>query len=395
MHQRRSGRSRRGLPVVVASLLLLGACTGSGADTGPSTAASAASGGPLDLRGVCPSTLVFQTSWLPSVEAFGALYALLGSNPKIDTGKKWVTAPLMARGKDTGVKLELRSGGPAVGYTQSTAQLYSDASINFAVPSGFDEIIQLSKTQPTLAVVALVDIDPQMIMWDPQKYPDFHTIADIGQTKTKVLYFGGDTYMEYLTGSGILRKDQVDGSYDGSPAQFVASRGEIAQSGYATNEPYIFEQEVKQWAKPVEFQLIYDTGYPNYGPSVTIRTRDKDKLAPCLQKLVPIIQQAQVDLIAKPDPTIALTVKLNEEYKTGVPYSLGVATFAVNQEKRLGLTGNGAPADAMIGNYHELRVQRLIDIMQPIFAAQRKPIKDGLKPSDVVTNEFLDQIGVK
>jgi len=28
--------------------------------------------------------------------------------------------------------------------------------------------------------------------------------------------------------------------------------------------------------------------------------------------------------------------------------------------------------------------------------AEKKPIKDGLKPSDVVTNEFIDQgIGVK
>lgn len=31
-----------------------------------------------------------------------------------------------------------------------------------------------------------------------------------------------------------------------------------------------------------------------------------------------------------------------------------------------------------------------------IFAAEKKPIKDGLKPSDVVTKEFIDQgIGVK
>jgi hypothetical protein len=239
-----------------------------------------------------------------------------------------------------------------------------------------------------------VDIDPQMIMWDPQKHPDFHTIADIGQTETKVLYFGGDTYMEYLIGSGILRRSQVDGSYDGSPARFVASRGEVAQSGYATGEPYIFEKETKQWGKPIEFQLVYDTGYPNYGASVTIRAKDKDKLAPCLQKLVPIIQQAQVDLIAKPDTVISLTVNLNEDYKTGVPYSIGISNFAASQVKRLSLTGNGAPPDGVIGNYHESRVARMIEILGPIFAAQRKPIKDGLKPSDVVTNEFVDQIGV-
>jgi hypothetical protein len=32
----------------------------------------------------------------------------------------------------------------------------------------------------------------------------------------------------------------------------------------------------------------------------------------------------------------------------------------------------------------------MIDILTPIFAAQRKPIKTGLKPSDLYTNEFIN-----
>ena len=395
MHQR-SSTGRRTLLALIVSLLLLGACTsGGGGDTDQSTAA-AGSSDPRDLRGVCPSTIVVQTSWTPIIESWGALYALLGPNPQIDAKKKRVTAPLTAQGKDTGVKLELRAGGPATGFEKSTAQLYSDPSIHFAVPSGFDEIIQLSRTQPTIAVVALADLDAQMIMWDPQKHPDWNIIADIGQTDAKVLYFGGDTYMEYLVGSGILRKSQVDGSYDGSPARFVAEQGEIAQSGYATAEPYVFEKDLKEWRKPIKFQLVYDTGYPNYGATLTLRTRDRDKLAPCLKKLVPIIQQSQVDVRAKPEQTVPLVVRLNEDYKTGVPYPKELAEFAARQEKDLGLTGNGTPLDNTIGNFDMTRVQKMIAITGPIFAGQKKPIKDGLKPSDVVTNEFLDtNIGVK
>jgi hypothetical protein len=56
--------------------------------------------------------------------------------------------------------------------------------------------------------------------------------------------------------------------------------------------------------------------------------------------------------------------------------------------KALKLAGDGP--DGTAGNFDEARVQRLIDITGPIFAAQKKPIKDGLKPADVVTNEFLD-----
>jgi hypothetical protein len=393
MHQR-SSTDRRTLPaLVVALLLLLGACTGGGGEDTGQAAAGAGSSDPRDLRGVCPSTIVVQTSWTPIIESWGALYALLGPNPQEDAKGKRVTAPLVAQGKDTGVKLELRAGGPAIGFEKSTAQMYSDPDIHFAVPSGFDELIQLSKTQPTMAVVALADLDAQMIMWDPQTHPEWNIIGDIGQTDAKVLYFGGDTYMEYLIGSGILKKSQVDGSYDGSPSRFVAEQGKVAQSGYATAEPYIFEH-MKEWGKRVKYQLIYDTGYPNYGASLTMRTRDKDKLAPCLKKLVPIVQQSQVDTRANPNKTIPLVVKLNEDYKTGVPYPKDLAEFAASQEKELGLTGNGT--DNTIGNFDLARVQKMISITVPIFTAQKKPTKEGLQPPDLVTNEFLDtKIAVK
>jgi len=41
--------------------------------------------------------------------------------------------------------------------------------------------------------------------------------------------------MEFLVGSGILRRSQVDSGYDGSPARFVAERGEVVQQGHLTN----------------------------------------------------------------------------------------------------------------------------------------------------------------
>jgi hypothetical protein len=396
MHQRRS-MARRALPALIASLLLvlLSACTSGGnEDTGQSAAAGSSSSDPLDLRGACPSTVVIQTSWDPSAESFGALYALLGPNPQVDAKKKRVTAPLTtAEGKDTGVKLELRAGGPAIGFQQATAQLYADPGIHLAVANASDEVIQLSKTQPTIGVLALVDIDPQLILWDPATHPDWNIIADIGQTNEKVLYFGGDTYMEYLIGTGILKKSQVDGSFDGSPARFVAEQGKIAQSGYATSDPYVLEKATPEWGKPVKFQLVYDTGYPNYGSLLSIRSRDKAKLAPCLKKLVPVVQQSQVEVHTKPevqDRVIDLTLKLSGAYKSGNPYTRDSAEFALAQEQKLQLVGDGSPPDGTIGNFDMARIQRMIQIVAPIFAAQRKPIKDGLKPEDAFTNEFIN-----
>jgi hypothetical protein len=381
-------RSRRGgAPLaVLALLLLLGAC-GNGADSDQPSGNTTGSADRFDLRADCPSTIVVQMSWLPDAALTGALYHLLGPNPDIDAAKKRTTAPLVAQGKDTGVKLELRAGGPAIGFTPVSAQMYLDTDVTLGLPK-VDEQIQLSAKQPTLGVLALVEKDPAIIMWDPGKHPEFNTIKDIGQTDTKVLYVGGDTYMEYLVGSGILKRSQVDGSQDGSPARFVASGGEVTQAGYATIDPYLYEEVVKQWGKPVKFQLVNDTGYPNYGEILAIRAADKDKLAPCLRKLVPIIQQAQIDVLAKPDATIDLTLKLSDAYKGGIPYTKESSEFAVQQARTLQLVGNGN--DKTIGNFEDARIQRMIEITKPIFAAQKKPIKDGLTSDQVFTNEFTD-----
>ena len=69
-------------------------------------------------------------------------------------------------------------------------------------------------------------------------------------------------------------------------------------------------------------------------------------------------------------------------------YSPGMADYAVKTLKDLGLVGNGP--DKTLGNMQNDRMQRMIDILTPIFAAQREPIKAGLQPADLYTNEFIN-----
>ena len=59
-----------------------------------------------------------------------------------------MTAPLVAGGTDTGVELEIRSGGPAIGFQQVSAQMYADKTITLGLVST-DEAIQNSAQQPT------------------------------------------------------------------------------------------------------------------------------------------------------------------------------------------------------------------------------------------------------
>jgi hypothetical protein len=382
---------RVGLAVLAVTALVVAGCGGGGDDDAtPQPTAGPAASGDVNLAGVCPDPIVIQTDWDPESE-YGVYYHLLGPNPKIDTKKKVVSGPLVAGGKDTGVQLEVRTGGPSIGFEPVSSQMYKDTDITLGQVST-DEAIRFSDKQATLAVVAPMEISPFMIMWDPATYPQFNTIADIGKTDTKVLFFEGDTYMAYLTGTGVLKKEQVDGSYDGKPGNFVAADGKIAQAGFATSEPYIYEHEVRQWAKPVKYALVSEAGYPFYPQALSIRAADKAKLAPCLKKLVPIVQRAQVDYLANPDQTNQLVLRLVKEYNTGWVYTEGLADYAIGKMREDFVT-NGP--DQTLGNFDTARVRRMIEIATPIFTEQRQPPKAGLKPEDIATNEFIDtSIGV-
>jgi hypothetical protein len=362
----------------------LAAC-GSGAGT--PAASTAATGVDLKAAG-CPDTVIIQTDWNPESE-HGGLYQMLGANPSIDAGRKRVSGPLVdSTGASTGVNLEVRSGGPAIGFQTVTSQLYADPAITLGYVQT-DEAAQLSAKQPTVGVMAPLEKSPLMIMWDPVTYPAVKTIADLGKAGTKIRYFDGSAYMAYFTGAGVLKTAEVDGSYDGTPANFVAAAGKDAQQGFASAEPYIYQYEVPQWGKPISFQLINDAGYPYYQSVLSARADQIAPLTNCFTKLVPIMQKAQVDYMAKPQTVNTLILDLVKQFDTGWVYSQGVADFSVKQQLDLKLVSNGA--NAYIGDFDMDRVQKTIDIDTPIFASQGTPVKPGLKATDLVTNQFIDQ----
>lgn len=393
MRRLMSARSAGLLAAITAVALAGTACSNnsSGSANGGQAVNNNASAGTANaLKGVCPDTVVFQDDWTPQAE-FGGIYRLLGENPKVDTNKKRVTGRLVDNGVDTGVQIEIRAGGQFTNFTPAAALLYTDNSITLGA-ADLDGAAQNSATKPTLGVFAPMDQSPLVLLWDPKTYPNFNTISDIGQTDTKVLYFPGSTYMSFLTGTGILRPGQADPSYDGSPQRFIQAGGKVVQQGFLTNEVYGYPK-IPQWNKPVAWQLVSDSGYPNYPAMVSIRADRKAELAPCLKKLVPILQRSTAGYLADPTSTNKLLSNLVDQYKA-FAYSIDKATAATKALKDNGIVGNGN--NKTIGDFDDARVQKIIDIVSPIFAGQKKPVKAGLKPSDLVTNEFLDtSIGTK
>ncbi|SDO55159.1 hypothetical protein SAMN05660199_02138 [Klenkia soli] len=384
-------RTTSALAATALLALSLAAC---GSDDGDS-AAAAPSGevGSNDLAAAgCPSNIVVQTDWNPEAE-HGGLYESLGDDYVVDASNKSVSGTLIdGNGDSTGVTLEIRAGGPAIGFQTVTAQMYSDTDIDLGYIAT-DEAIQNSADQPTTAVLAPLEKSPTMIMWDPATYPDVKGIADLKAAGTTVRYFDGSAYMAYLTGAGILDADQVDGSYDGTPAGFVAAGGEVAQQGFASAEPYIYKNEVADWGKDVDYQLVYDAGFQPYQSSISVRSDDLDGMSDCLTALVPLMQQADVDYLADPARATGIILDLVDQYDTGWVYSQGVADYSVQTQQELGLVGNGP--DDTHGNFDTDRVDTLIEQTTPIFDEQGTPPKEGLTADDLVTNQFIDDsIGV-
>jgi hypothetical protein len=371
----------------VALATLATACSSSTSSTSSSTSntSQVAASSPISLAGICPNPIIVQTDWYPESDDF-IPYELAGPNGTVNTSNKSYTADLLDNGKSTGVQIQVRAGGPAIGDQLVSAELYENPSILLGFVET-DEAIELSNTQPTVAVIADRQQAPTVIAWSPAEHPGIKTIAQLGKSGATVLYYNGAPYMDYLVGAGILSSKQIDGAYNGTPAQFVASGGKDALQGYATAEPYEYAHEVSEWDKPLTYQLVSDYGYDPY-PSLATLPQNITKYAACFKKLVPIIQQGIVDYAANPGPADALIVNLAQEYNTGWEYDAGEAAYAAQTMVSDKIIANSP--DGTVGAFDDSRISKLIGLLSPIYQKDGKTIKAGLSPQDITTNQFLD-----
>jgi hypothetical protein len=342
-----------------------------------------AGGGAVELASVCPDPIVIQTDWFPEAE-HGALYEMVGEGYEVDVDQRVVRGPLVAGGQDTGISIEVRTGGPAIGDQTVAAVTYADDSITLAYANTESQVLQWDDT-PLLSVVAPLEINPQIIYWDPETYPEVETLADLGEQDVTINVFGGGVFSEVFVGDGTWSEEQVDPSYNGSPARFIAEDGAIAQQGFASAEPYTYENVFEEWMKPVAYQTLHDAGFQVYSQTLAVRAADAEELRPCLEQFVPIVQQAAIDFVNNPDRANAIIIDAVAQYDDFWVYDQGLADYSVETQVELGIVGNGP--DDTLGNIEEGRVQTVIDQMRDDAGLD---VPDGLAAADLFTNEFID-----
>jgi len=383
-----TSKSRKALfaaPIVAA--LVLAACGGDDDEPTASEApagSEAPSGGGVDLAAAgCPSPIVIQTDWFPESE-HGALYQMVGDDYTVDTAAKIVAGSLVDdTGADTGIDIEVRTGGPAIGFSPVSSTMAQDTSITMGYISTDDAAFNFAEI-PTLAVVAPLEINPQIIMWDPETYPDVETIADLSEAGITMNVFAGGTYLDVFVAEGVVDESIIDPSYDGSPSRFIAEGGAIAQQGFASAEPWQYENEFTEWGKPVKYQLIHDAGFEIYAAPLAIRAGDREALDSCLKAFVPVVQKAVVGYAADPARANGIIIDAVAQYADFWVYGEGVAAYSAETQAELGLIGNGP--DSTVGNFDLERADKVLQQMKDAGL----DVPADLTADQIYTNDYID-----
>lgn len=335
----------------------------------------------------CPSNVVVQTDWWPEIE-HGGTYQLIGPDGETDTANFNYSGPIADAYKVGGIEtVEIRAGGDAISSTPVSSVMATDDSIMLGYIN-MGDVIADSINAPTVAVAKTLDLDPQMVMWDPAQNA-VENPEDIAASGAQVLHFDGVAYIEYMVGAGYMSAGQSNPSYGGAPTEWVAEGGSFFQQGFATNEVYKYENEI-DWKDgapaPVDFFTVGDLGFDNYPATMNVRADRVDDFAPCLELLVPQLAQAWIDFLADPTPVADKLTDINVSYDTFWKLSAGLNARGLELIEERGFGANSPD-----GTYCSLdadRIQGLYEILQPIYEAQGSDITDD--PTATFDNRFCE-----
>ncbi|MEU2199943.1 hypothetical protein [Isoptericola sp. NPDC019482] len=375
--------------VPLAAVLGLVTLSGCGAGAAADAASSGASAAPAPagggaLAGTCPDEVVVQLQWQPQSDQ-GAVFGLLGEGWTVDTDQHSVTGPLVADGEDTGVDLTLRAGGPAIGFQSVPSQMYVDDAVTVGLVHG-DQLVAAAAEAPVVGVAPLLRYSPAILMWDPESHPEIAGVDDVRASGAPVVVSADQIYPAWMVAHDLLDAGQVDTSYDGNPARFVGDPT-VVQQGFGNSEPYTYEHEVPAWGRSVGFGYVKDVGYDVYASNVSVRADRLEELAPCLDALVPMIQQANADYVTAPEAVNDVIVDVVAQDPSYSPYSAGEAAYSAQTLVEEGLIG--PEDDGSVSTYDMERVESFVTDLVGVLEGEGTDLGDPAADT-LFTDRFTD-----
>ena len=266
--------------------------------------------------------------------------------------------------------------------TPVVTAMYQDDAITMGYV-GTDVALTRYIDAPTIAVFNPLNVNPQVVLWNKANHPTAQGLADVAKSVESIFVYGDPAWARYFVAQGILKKDQVDSNYKGN---LLLATEDAAHQGFATSEPYKYAN-LDTGAIDAGYTLIHDLGWNSYAQNLAIRADRLESLSPCLELLVPMMQQAQLDFIAAPDRTNAIIKAAVVAYDSWWTQTDGDLANCVAQLQALNIIGNGDTP--LFGDLEESRVNDFLGKATPILREQGLEIAD-ITATNIVNNDFLN-----
>jgi hypothetical protein len=346
----------------------------------------------VEGEAVCPKNMVIQTDWWPESE-HGGTYQLMGDGAEADASLFKYTGPIDPKYAVGGIEtLEIRAGGDAIEFSPVAAEMKSDQDITIGYINT-DDAFQLSGTVEVVGVATTLEINPQMIQWDPTQLEiDASDPTTIKASGARLLHFPGTTYIDWMISKGYLDESQSDPNYGGSSDEWISAGGDYIQQGFVTNEIFKYENTV-EWKDgapaDLEYAIVHNLGWQPYPAAYSVLSERLDELSPCLEVFVPMLQQAWVDYVNEPDAVLTELLDVTTVYNNYWKLSPELNAAALELFKSEGIAANGL--DDTYGNFDDERIATLYAEITGVLADRDIALADGYTAESAYTNEFIDE----
>ncbi|MBV9970592.1 MAG: ABC transporter substrate-binding protein [Xanthobacteraceae bacterium] len=247
-----------------------------------------------------------------------------------------------------GLDVTIVQGGPQVNNQLLLAVGRIDFFMSTNTLQSFDAVAQ---SIPTLAVAAMFQKDPQVMIAHPDRGVD--SLRDLRGLTLFISQDGVVTYFQWLKREFGLSDSQVR-PYTFNPQPFIVDVNSAMQ-GYVTSEPYAV-RKITGW-KPKVF-LLADNGFKSYSTLIQTRRDTVERKADMAQRFVDASIIGWYNYLYGDNRAANALIKRDNPEMTDDLLAYAVATM-----KEYGIADSGDATELGIGAMTDLRFAAFFDEM--------------------------------
>jgi NitT/TauT family transport system substrate-binding protein len=296
----------------------------------------------------------FGTNWVAEAEHGGHYQALVDG-----TYRKY------------GLDVTIVPGGPNVNNRILLPVGKLDFFMSANTLQGFDAVEQ---NIPTLAVAAMFQKDPQILMAHPDQ--GIEKFDDLKKLTLFISKEGLASYYQWLRADFGFSESQVK-PYTSNPQPFLADK-RSAMQGYVTSEPYAVEKAAS--FKPKVF-LIADQGFNSYSTLIETRRDLVEKRPDLVQRFVDASIIGWHNYIYGDSSAANVLIKRNNPEMTDE-----LLAYSIAKMKEYGIVDSGDAAALGIGAMTDARMKDFYGKM-----LRAGVVKASIDPTKSYTLQFVNK----